>query len=60
MAEQKKRPGQSSELGELRIRRQEIRFNDKERNQIEEQAKLQRKTNLLNIFVMLCYMTIHT
>ncbi len=45
MAEQKKRPGQSSELGELRIRRQEIRFNDKELNQIEEQAKLQRKTN---------------
>jgi hypothetical protein len=39
---QKKRTGQSKELGELRRNRQEIRLNDKELKQLEEQAKLKR------------------
>lgn len=52
---QKKRPGQSSELGELRINRQELKLNDSELKQIEEQAKLNKKTKAKYIRDRLLY-----
>ena len=55
MTEQKKRPGQSTELGELRTKRQEIKLNDKELKQIEEQAKLNKKTKAKYIRDKLLY-----
>lgn len=51
----KKRPGQSSELGKLRTNRQEIKLNNKELEQIEEQAKLNKKTKAKYIRDKLLY-----
>ena len=39
---QKKRPGQSSELGKIRDRQLHIRLDEDEFNKLEEQAKLKR------------------
>ena len=55
MATKKIRPGQSSELGELRTKRLQIRLNDEELKQIEEQAKLKRKTTAKYIRDSLLY-----
>lgn len=55
MATKKIRPGQSSELGELRTKRLQVRLNDDELKQIEEQAKLKRKTTAKYIRDSLLY-----
>lgn len=55
MATKKNRPGQSGELGELRTKRIQVRLNDDELKQIEEQAKLKRKTTAKYIRDSLLY-----
>lgn len=55
MATQKKRPGQSSELGAIRNKKIHIRLNDDELKQIERQAKLKRKTTAKYIRDSLLY-----
>lgn len=55
MATKKKRPGQSSELGELRTKRLQVRLNEDELKQIEEQANLKRKTTAKYIRDSLLY-----
>lgn len=55
MATQKKRPGQSSELGAIRNKKIQIRLDENELKQIEEQAKLKRKPTAKYIRDILLY-----
>lgn len=55
MATKKIRPGQSGETGDIRTKKIQIRLNDDELKQIEEQAKLKRKTTAKYIRDSLLY-----
>lgn len=55
MATQKKRPGQSGETGNIRTKKIQIRLDENELKQIEEQAKLKRKTTAKYIRDSLLY-----